>query len=107
MPLPVLLPPHLAVRAPTRDDLPAIFALIQASDLDIFGRHDFTMQELQHEWSRPEFDPAIDAWVVELPDGSFVGYGHTVHWQRTTASMRWGSRTPTTTTRASARRWFA
>ena len=43
MPLPVLLPPHLAVRAPTRDDLPAIFALIQASDLDIFGRHDFTM----------------------------------------------------------------
>jgi len=33
MPLSVLLPPHLAVRAPTRDDLPAIFALIQASDL--------------------------------------------------------------------------
>ena len=77
MPLPVLLPPHLAVRAPTHDDLPAIFALIQASDLDIFGRHDFTFQELRHQWSRPEFDPASDTWVVELPDGSFVGYGHT------------------------------
>ncbi len=70
MPLPVLLPPHLAVRAPTPDDLPAIFALIQANDLDVFGRRDFTFQELQHKWSRPEFDLAIDAWVVELPDRS-------------------------------------
>ncbi|HEY1390973.1 MAG TPA: GNAT family N-acetyltransferase [Ktedonobacterales bacterium] len=77
MPLSVLLPPHLAVRAPTRDDLPAIFALIQASDLDIYGRTDYTLQELQHDWSRPEFNPATDAWIVTLPDGSLVGYAQT------------------------------
>ncbi|HKT39598.1 MAG TPA: GNAT family N-acetyltransferase [Ktedonobacterales bacterium] len=76
MPLSVLLAPHLAVRAPTRDDLPAIHALIQASDLDVFGQLDFTMQELEHEWSRPEFDPASDAWIVVAPDGGFLGYAH-------------------------------
>lgn len=76
MPLSVLLPPHLAVRAPTRDDLPAIFALIQASDLDVFGRNDYTMQELEHEWSQAEFNPASDAWIVVGPDGGYVGYAH-------------------------------
>ena len=77
MPLSVLLPPHLTVRAPTRSDLPAISALIQASDLDIYGRADYTMQELEHDWSRPEFDPATDAWLVLSPDVGFVGYAFT------------------------------
>lgn len=76
MPLSVLLPPHLSVRAPTRADLPAIFALIQASDLAIIGRPDYTMQELQHAWSHDEFDPASDAWIVATLDGSLVGYAH-------------------------------
>jgi GNAT superfamily N-acetyltransferase len=78
MPTSVLLPPHLAMRAPTRDDLPAIFALIQVSDIDVFGRPDYTMQELEHEWSQAEFNPASDAWIVSGPDGSFVGYAHTL-----------------------------
>lgn len=78
MPLPVILPPHLTVRAPTRDDLPAIFALIQASDLDVFGRYDFTMQELRHSWSHEEFNPDNDSWVVVGPDGRFVGYAHMI-----------------------------
>lgn len=78
MSLPSLaLPPHLTVRAPTRDELVAIHTLIQASDLDIFGRTDYTFQELQHDWSRPEFDPATDAWIVALPDGQLIGYAHT------------------------------
>jgi mycothiol synthase len=76
MPLSVLLPPHLSVRAPTRADMPAIFALIRASDLDIFGRPDYTMQELQNEWSQAEFDPASDAWIIAALDGSLVGYAH-------------------------------
>ncbi len=76
MPLPVLLPPNLTVRAPRRDEIPQIFALIRASDIDVFGRPDYTMQELEHEWSRPEFDPTTDAWVVTLADGYLVGYAH-------------------------------
>jgi mycothiol synthase len=76
MSLSLALSPNLTVRPPTRDELPAIHALIRASDLDIFGRTDYTMQELQHDWSRPEFDPATDAWVVAMPEGGLVGYAH-------------------------------
>ena len=72
------LPANLIVRAPTRDELDAIHALIHLSDLDVFGRPDYTMQELRHDWSRQGFDPAVDAWVVALPDGQLVGYAHTV-----------------------------
>ncbi|HEU5348820.1 MAG TPA: GNAT family N-acetyltransferase [Ktedonobacterales bacterium] len=68
------LPAHLTVRAPTRDDLPAIFTLIQASDLDVFGRRDYTFQDLQRDWNHPTFDPACDAWIVVGPDGELVGY---------------------------------
>ena len=70
------LPANLTVRAPARDELEAIHALMHVSDLDIFGRPDYTMQELQHDWSRPGFDPATDAWVVATPEGQFVGYAH-------------------------------
>lgn len=76
MSLSLTLPAHLTVRAPIRDDLPAILTLIQASDLDVFGRLDYSMQELQHDWGFPEFDPATDAWLVESADGDFVGYAH-------------------------------
>ncbi|HET9979567.1 MAG TPA: GNAT family N-acetyltransferase [Ktedonobacterales bacterium] len=71
------LPANLTVRAPTRDELEAIHELMHVSDLDIFGRPDYTMQELQHDWSRQDFDPANDAWVVATPDGQLVGYAHT------------------------------
>lgn len=79
MPLSIVLPPHLTVRAPIRDDLPAIHALIQASDLDVFGRLDYSEQELRHEWGLDGFNPASDAWVIALPDGQFVGYAHISH----------------------------
>ena len=69
------LPANLIVRAPTRDELDAIHALIYLSDLDVFGRPDYTMQELRHDWSRQGFDPAVDAWVVALPDGQLVASG--------------------------------
>ena len=72
------LPTNLTVRAPVRDELDAIHALMYLSDLDVFGRADYTMQELQHDWSRQGFDPASDAWVVALPDGQLVGYAHAV-----------------------------
>lgn len=76
MPPTLALPPHLTVRAPTRDEMPAIFALIRASDLDVFGRTDYTYEELQRDWGGPEFDPATDTWVVAEPDGRLIGYAH-------------------------------
>ncbi|HEX6542591.1 MAG TPA: GNAT family N-acetyltransferase [Ktedonobacterales bacterium] len=79
MPLPLALAPHLTVRAPTHDELLAIFELIQASDLDIFGQSDYSLQALRHDWSHPGFNPATDAWVVALPDGRFVGYAQIMH----------------------------
>lgn len=71
------LPQHMTVRAPTRDELPAIHAVIRASDLDVFGRTDYTMEELERDWGSPDFNPDVDAWVVAKSDGRLVGYAHT------------------------------
>lgn len=61
------------VRAPSRDDIPAILALIAACDIASDGVSDpFTEEELITSWRG--LDLARDAWLVIAGDGALAGY---------------------------------
>ena len=65
------------MRAPTRDDLPAIAEIVRACDLVDFGDVDIAAEWLQEDWRRPRFDPATDAWVLTAPGGQIVAAAQT------------------------------
>jgi mycothiol synthase len=62
----------LAVRRPSTDDAPRIYALLTACDLHDFGTVDFTEAEVRDELSRT--DLARDAWLVERDAGEPVAF---------------------------------
>ncbi len=67
------LPKHYTVRPPARDDIPAILALIAASDLAADGEADpFTEEDILNDWHG--IDLARDAWLVLADDGALAGY---------------------------------
>ena len=68
-----LLPPGAVLRAPTMDDLPAVAALVIASDIEEFGEPLYSEEELRVEWE--DFDLAADARVVTVDQGHLAGYG--------------------------------
>jgi mycothiol synthase len=61
------------VRAPTPADAPAVLELIVARDIADLGRPDYTLEDVQADWSAPGVDLALDAWLAEDGDGP-VGY---------------------------------
>lgn len=70
-------PDTLTLRAPTPDDLPAVYDLIVACDMADFDTVDMSLDDLRDEWD--ELDLARDAWVFVTPDGRAVGYGAVFH----------------------------
>jgi mycothiol synthase len=64
----------MRLRPPTPEDAEAVLALIVARDVADVGQPDYTLGELQDEWSLPDVDLARDAVVVEDDDGALVGY---------------------------------
>lgn len=70
-------PASLTLRAPTPDDLPAVYDLIVACDIADFGIVDLSLDDLRDEWD--ELDLARDAWVFVAADGGVVGYGAVFH----------------------------
>jgi GNAT superfamily N-acetyltransferase len=69
-----------AIRAPQRDDLAAITALVRACDVAEYRRPDFSEADLRWEWGWPRFELGRDAWVAATPDGALIGYGWV--WER-------------------------
>jgi mycothiol synthase len=69
------LPEDFSCRAPTPEDLPAVFDLIIACDIADAGEPDNDVADLQADWARARFHLATDAWLVRAPDGQLAAYG--------------------------------
>jgi mycothiol synthase len=63
----------MQVRAPRPGDAPAVLGLIVARDIADLGRPDYTLEDVQADWSAPGIDLARDAWLVE-DGGDPLGY---------------------------------
>ena len=63
----------MRIRAPQPDDAPAVLELIVARDIADLGRPDYTLEDVQADWSAPGVELALDAWLAE-DDGKLLGY---------------------------------
>ena len=68
------LPEGWTVRRPTLDDLPAILAMVHASDLAAVGEADFTPDEVREALTDPGTDMSRDSWVALDETGTIVGW---------------------------------
>lgn len=75
------LPDGLRIRSPSLDDLSGIADLINACDIADGDQAGSTVDELLIEFQRSDFNPEIDAWVIErTKDDLIVCYGEV--WNR-------------------------
>jgi mycothiol synthase len=70
------LPAGWHVRPPTLADVPAIVAMVQASDVAAVGEPDFTTGEAQEILTAPGFDIDHDSWVVLDSSASILGWAY-------------------------------
>ena len=70
------LPPGWTTRRPTLDDIPAILALVHASDIAALGEPDFSADDVREALTGPHTDPAQDCWLAVAPDGEIVGWAY-------------------------------
>ena len=68
------LPTGWSTRRPTLDDVPAILALVHASDIAAIGEPDFTADEVRERLTDPHTDPAVDSWLALDEAGAIVGW---------------------------------
>ncbi len=64
------------MRRPTLDDLPALIALVHASDIAAVGEPDFSPDDAREALTEANTDPARDSWVALDPGGTIVGWGY-------------------------------
>lgn len=60
----IQLPPGVILRRPDRDDLEAIAHLIILIDLAERGESDVSLEDIELDWQRPDFNPHQDAWLA-------------------------------------------
>jgi len=72
----------LRVRAPTLNDLDAVYELANAWSIAVHGEPDFTREDFALSWREPDFCLADDAWIVETVTGQVVGYAEVWNSQR-------------------------
>jgi len=70
------IPAGYSVRRPDADELPAIAAFLEVCDRHDTGGADFTLAELESEWSMPRFERTSDAWLVQAAGGGLAAYAH-------------------------------
>jgi mycothiol synthase len=70
------LPEGWTLRRPTLDDVPAILALVHASDIAAVGEPDFTADEVRESLTDPHTDMARDCWLALDPAGRVVGWAY-------------------------------
>jgi mycothiol synthase len=68
------LPEGWILRRPTLDDLPAILAMVHASDMAAVGEADFTLDEVREALTDPGTDMSRDSWVALDETGTLVGW---------------------------------
>lgn len=70
----IRLPAGYSARRPTREDIPAILALIAACDTEETGSPDeWDAEDIENEWKRS--DPDQNAYLLRAPDGTVVASG--------------------------------
>ncbi|MEO3820035.1 GNAT family N-acetyltransferase [Plantactinospora sp. B24E8] len=70
------LPSGWSVRRPTLDDVPAILAVVHASDIAAVGHPDFSADDVREALTAPGSDPTRDSWLAVAPDGKVVGWSY-------------------------------
>ena len=68
------LPPGFLVRPPTLDDLDAVTALTNASEIADSGIPETTIEVMRTRWLAPGVDLAADNWLIISPESRIVGY---------------------------------
>jgi ribosomal protein S18 acetylase RimI-like enzyme len=63
----------MKLRAPDSSDAAAVLDLIVARDIADLGKPDYTLEDVQADWSAPGVDRERDAWLAE-EHGSPLGY---------------------------------
>jgi ribosomal protein S18 acetylase RimI-like enzyme len=71
-----MLPAGFQARPATPEDLEAVAAVVAAVGLAEYGEVDYTPADLAHAWR--DLDFAHDAWVVQAPGGTVLGYADVV-----------------------------
>lgn len=64
----------MRLRPPRSDESRAVFEVLLARDMADLGFPDFTLADLEEEWTRRDFELSRDAVVCEDGDGAIVGY---------------------------------
>lgn len=73
----VTLPAGWTTRRPTLDDLPAILALVHASDVAAVGHPDFSADDVREALAgSPYVSPERDSLLAYAPDGSLAGWAY-------------------------------
>ncbi|GAB2926405.1 hypothetical protein GCM10027280_12150 [Micromonospora polyrhachis] len=72
----VNFPDGWTARRPTLDDIPAILAVVHASDIASVGQPDFSPEDVREALTAPNVDPADDSWLALDPDGAVVGWAY-------------------------------
>jgi mycothiol synthase len=72
------LPAGYTLRAPTMEDVVGVAAVIAACDVADYGSPDYTAEDIRHDWQRPGFSLAQDAWVALAPDGRIAAYADAI-----------------------------
>jgi mycothiol synthase len=70
------LPEGWTTRRPTLDDLPAILAMVRASEIAAIGEPDFTAEEVREQLTLPHTDLSRDSWLALDPGGEVVGWAY-------------------------------
>ncbi|MGC5018558.1 GNAT family N-acetyltransferase [Micromonospora sp. DT47] len=68
------LPAGWTARRPTKDDVPAILAVVHAADTFAVGYPDFDAEDVEAALTAPFFDPQRDSWLVADPEGTVVAW---------------------------------
>jgi ribosomal protein S18 acetylase RimI-like enzyme len=64
------------MRPPTLTDVPAILALVHASDIAAIGEPDYTTDDVVEVLTAPNFNPELDSWLAFDADGRLLGWAY-------------------------------
>ncbi|WP_412538448.1 GNAT family N-acetyltransferase [Longispora sp. K20-0274] len=70
------LPAGHTLSRPTEHDVPDILVMLHASDIASIGAPEFDEAQVRDILAAPDFDPALDAWLVRDADGRVVCLGY-------------------------------
>jgi mycothiol synthase len=68
------LPSGFTVRPSRMEDPEAITELIRAGEIALHGEAETTLEDIQHEWQSPDFNPETDSSVIFASSGQLVAY---------------------------------